>query len=150
MSAHPANRKILALVCVGAFFLAGGALYLAITEANLVGPLFRKVLTLKVMAALFIWFTAAWAARRFAPRKAQTVKFGQTWLVWGGTRVALLIATFVLLMGWLATLALGLALQTAFIRAATLLCVVTAYTGIAGGALMNSMVAIRHRRVEAP
>ena len=86
---------------------------------------------------------SSWAARRLALRKAPMVRVGQTWLLWVGSRLALLIATFLLVIGWFATLALGFAVQTAFIRAASLLCVVTAFTGIAAGALLNSMVAMR-------
>jgi nitrate/nitrite transporter NarK len=64
--------------------------------------------------------------------------------------VALLVATVLLVICWLAALTFGLAAQTAFVQAAVLLLVVTALTGIAGGAFLNSALAIRHWRSKRP
>jgi hypothetical protein len=150
MSTNPAAKSALALVVAGALLLAGGALYLSITQGDPISPLFRHVLTIEVMAALVVWFTAAWTARRFTVGRLPKLQLGSAGLLWGGSRVALLIATVLLLIGWLAALALGIAVQTAFLRAAVLLLVVTAFTGIAGGAFFNSILAIRHRRVQTP
>ena len=66
--------------------------------------------------------------------------------VWGGSRVSLLIATIAEMVGCLIALALDLEIATAFVRAAVLLAVVMAFTGIIGGALLNSVLAVRHWR----
>ncbi|MEO8176313.1 MAG: hypothetical protein ABI626_06600 [Sphingomicrobium sp.] len=47
---------------------------------------------------------------------------------------------------WLIALALGLDIATPFIRAVVLLAVVTAFTGIIGGAFFNSVLAVQHWR----
>lgn len=150
MSTRPSPRSALALVIAAALLLAGGALYLATLVGDPVGPLFRHVLTLQVIAVLLIWFAAAWAARRFIVGKLPKLELNYAGLIWGASRVALLIATVLLLLGWLTVLALGLAVETAFVRAAILLLIVTAITGIAGGAFLNSLLAIQHWRVQKP
>jgi len=150
MSTRPSAKLTLALVIAGALLLAGGALYLAITEGDPVSPLFRHVLTLEVMGTFLVWFTVAWAARRFTVGKLPRLQLNSAGVIWGGSRVALLIATVLLMIGWLAALAFGLAVQIAFVRAVLLLVVVTAFTGMAGGAFLNSMLAFRHWRVQTP
>jgi hypothetical protein len=150
MSIRPSAKATLVLVIAGALLLAGGALYLAITERDPVLPLFRNVLANQVMAALVVWFAAAWAARRFTVGKLPNLQLNSAGLIWGGSRVALLIATVLLMTGWLAAFAFGLAVQTAFFQAAVMLLVVTAVTGIAGGAFLNSVLAFRHWHVQTP
>lgn len=93
MSTRPSPRSALALVIAAARALAGGALYLATIVGDPIGPLFRHVLTLQVMAALLIWFAAAWAARRFTVGKLPKLKLNYAGLIWGSSRVTLLIAT---------------------------------------------------------
>lgn len=54
------------------------------------------------------------------------------------------------IMGWLIALALGLEIATALIRAGVLLVVAMAFTGIIGGAFLNSVLAVRHLRGRGP
>ena len=149
MSIHPSTKSALALVIAGALLSAGGVLSLAIAEGDAVGSLLRQVLTFQVFVPPMVWFAAAWGVRRFAIGKLPTLQLSFAEVVWGGSRVALLIATALLLIGWLATLAFGLGVQLAFVRAVVLLAAVSALTGIAGGAYLNSMLAIRHWRVQS-
>ena len=140
-------RLPLFFIAVAALALAISAVSLAVTFGDPVSPLFAHVLTIPVIAALVIWFALAWAARRATigdlPKESVN-----SWaaFVWGGSRVALLLATVLVTVGWLITLALGLELATDFVRALVLLLVVTAFTGIAGGAFLNSVWAMRHWR----
>ena len=63
-------------------------------------------------------------------------------LIWGGFRVALLVATVTVIVCWLAGLAFGLAVSTTFVRALILILIFSAFTGITGGAFINSMLAV--------
>jgi hypothetical protein len=150
MSIRPSPRVALWMVIAGAVLLPGAALYLAITGGDPVSPLFRRVLTMQIMAALLLWFIAAWAARRLTVGRLPKPQLNSTGILWGGSRVALLIATVLLMLGWLTSLALGLAVQVAFARAVVLLFVVTALTGLAGGAVINSVLVARHWRAHTP
>jgi hypothetical protein len=140
-------RRALAFVIVGAILLAGGALSLAVTERDPAIFLFQHVLTIRVIAVILIWNLLAWSARRLIVGKLPELRLNSlTALVWGGSRVAFVIATVTVLVGWLIALALGLEIATAFIRAVVLLVVAMAFTGIIGGAFLNLRLAVRHLR----
>lgn len=140
-------RTALALVIVGAILLSGGSLFLTFTRGDPASSLFQHVLTIQVIGVLLVWFLLASAARRLTVGKSPKISVN-SWatLIWGGSRVSLLLATLIVLSGWLIALALGLDIATPLIRAVVLLAVVTAFTGIIGGAFLNSVLAIRHLR----
>ena len=90
----------------------------------------------------------AMAARRFIvgklPKKVLLTSMAA--FIWGASRFALLIATVTVLVCWLALLPLGLLVETAFLRAGVLLVVVTAFNGIIGDAIFNSILVVRQWR----
>lgn len=145
MDAPISARSALAFIVPGAILLSGGALFLTVTRGDLPSSLFQQVLTIQFTAGLFVWFFLAWSARRLVvgklpkPRSNSVATF-----VWGASRVSLLIATLTAMVCWLIALALGLDIATAFIRAVVLLVVATAFTGVIGGAFLNSVLAVRH------
>ena len=140
-------KRALAVVIFGAILLACGALSLSVTERDPAASLFQHVLTIKVIAVILIWNLLAWSARRLIVGKLPELRMNSLMaLIWGGSRVAFLIATVAALVGWLIALALGLEIATALIRAVVLLAVAMAFTGMIGGAFLNSMLAIRRLR----
>ena len=135
-------RRALALLIAGSLALSGGALILAINSEDAVGSLFASVVTLPALAVLIGWALLAWLARRVAIGGVPEEPLGAFGLVWGGFRVSLLFAVVPVLCGWLVALALGHDLQFALLRASVLLVVFTALTGIMGGAIFNSSLAV--------
>jgi hypothetical protein len=89
---------------------------------------------------------AALAVRPFTVERLPKLRLSLPVVMWSGSQVILLIATVLLMIGCLAALAFGLAVQVAFLRAVALLAVVTFFTGIAGGAIINSRSVVRHWR----
>ena len=140
----------LSLMIASAILLAGGALYLAITRGDPVSPLFRHGRTIEIVAALLLWSMAAWAVRRLTVGRLPGLQLNLPGIIWGGSRLAFLVATLLLIVGWLTALAFGLTVKVAFIQAVALLFIVTFFTGIAGGAVINSMLAIQHWRGRKP
>ncbi|HEX8214224.1 MAG TPA: hypothetical protein VF582_01995 [Allosphingosinicella sp.] len=150
MSIRASAKMNMSLMIASAILLAGGALYLAITRGDPLSPLFRHGRTIEIIAVLLLWSMAALAVRRFTVGRLPELQLNLPGVIWGGSRVALLIATVLLMVGWLAALAFGLTVQVAFLRAVVLLLVVTFFTGIAGKAIINSLLAIRHWRGGTP
>ncbi len=147
MDPPPAARPVLALVISVALLLASGALLLTFTQGDSVSPLFGHVLTVQVILALVVWSLVAWGVRRLVIGKLPKMRLNsRAAFIWGGFRVALLIATVTLMVCWFAALALGLAAETAIVRAVVLLLVVTAFTGITAGASFNSMLVLKRWR----
>ena len=147
MNAQLSGRSALAFIIVGGILLAGGALFLTLTRGDAASSLFQHVLTIQVIAVLLAWFLLAWSARRLIVGKLSKLRLNSlTAFIWGGSRVSFLIATLTVMVGWLSALALGLEIATAFLRAVVLLVVATAFTGIIGGAFLNSVLAVRHWR----
>lgn len=147
MGASVSARRAIAFVIVGAILLSGGALFLTFTRGDPARSLFQHVLTIQVIVALLLWSFLAWSARRLTVGKSPKFRPNSVAIfIWGGSRVSLLIATVTAMVGWLFALALGLDIATALIRAVVLLVVVTAFTGIMGGAFLNSLLAVRHWR----
>ena len=146
MDAPVSARRALAFVIVGAISLAVGALFLTITSGDPASSLFQHVLTIQVITVILIWYMLAWSARRLIVGKAPELRLKSLTALWVLSRVSLLIATVTLLVGWLITLPLGLEIGTTLVRAGVLLVVATAFTGIIGGAFLNSMLAVRHLR----
>lgn len=146
MHAPLSARTGLALVIVGAILLSGGALVLTFTRSDPASSLFQHVLTIQVIGVLLLWSLLAWAARRLTVGKSPKISNSLATLLWGSSRVSLLVATLIVLSDWLIALALGLDIATPFIRAVVLLAVVTAFTGIIGGAFFNSVLAVQHWR----
>ncbi|MEO7411251.1 MAG: hypothetical protein ABIU10_08030 [Sphingomicrobium sp.] len=140
-------RSAIAFVIVGAILLLSGALFLTFTKGDPASALFQHVLTIQAIAALLVWFVLAWSARRLPVGKPPKLRPNSVaTLVWVGSRISFLIATVIAMFGWLIALALGLDIATALVRAVVLLVVVTAFTGIIGGAFLNSVLAVRHWR----
>ena len=146
MDAPLSARRALAFVIVGAILLAVGALFLTFTSGDPASSLFQHVLTIQVIAVILIWHLLAWSARRLIVGKAPEPRLKSLTAIWVLSQVSLLIATVTLLVGWLITLPLGLEIGTTLARAGVLLVVATAFTGIIGGAFLNSMLAARHLR----
>ncbi len=147
MDAPISPRSAFAFIIGGAILLAGGALSLTFTSGDAVSPLFEHVLTIQVIAFLLVWYFLAWSARRLIVGQLPKLRQNSSAaFIWGGSRVSLLIATVIVMIGWLVALALGLEIAMAFVRAIVLLVVATAFTGIIGRALLNSMLAVRHWR----
>jgi hypothetical protein len=139
---------LVTLVVIAGLLLAGGAVYLTATQGDLLGPLFGDVLAMPVIGAVVVWFLMTWAARRtIVGSLPDTRRASNAALIWGGSRLALLLGVIILLVCWLGALALGFALEIALIRAVGLLAVLTAFTGIIGGAFLNSVATVRHWRV---
>jgi hypothetical protein len=147
------TRQKLALgaIAITAVVLASGAVLLAVRLGDPISPLFREALTLQIVAVLIVWFTVAWAARRVIVGQLPTDSIpSPAALLWGGSRVALVGAIFLVLVACLVSLTLGFQLASAFARALFFLFVAMAATGIAGGAAINSILAWRHWRVRQP
>jgi len=136
-------RLWIALVVFAGLAVASGAVFYSATEHDPIGPLFRQSLTAPVIVGLMAWSLLALGARWLLVGKLpkRPVSFVPT-LIWGGFRVALLVATVTAIVGWLAALALGLAVSTIVFRALVLILIFSAFTGITGGAFINSMLAI--------
>jgi hypothetical protein len=148
MRTVPSATTALTLVVCCAFLMAGAALYLTLGTGDPLKSVFRQVLTIYVIVGLVVWFAAAWLARGLIVGRLPKLQMSATVLIWSGFRIALLIAVVLLLICWLGALALQLPLEVAFVRAAVLLMVVAAFTGMTGGAFLNSTFALRHLRSE--
>ena len=147
MDDQPSARSALALVIVGAFVLAGIALFLTVRKGDVAGALFQHPLTIQLIAGIVAWSLLAWAARRLIVGKLSNTRLNLLpVIVWGGSRVSLLIAVIALLAGWLTALAGGLEIATLFGQALILLVVVAWFTGMIGGAFLNSLAAVRSWR----
>ena len=116
-------------------------------QGDPVSALLQNPSTLYLLAGLVVWRLLAGAARwiilKALPNVGSEASAG---LVWGSFRLALLVATVTALVGWLAAMTMGLALQAVLIEAVLLLVLVTAFTGVLGGAVFDSMLAVRHWR----
>lgn len=140
-------RLVLLLIAPGGLAIAVAAVWLAITFHDPAGALFRQVLIIPALGALLAWFALASGARRYTVGKLPRLRMNSpAALVWGGFRVALLIASVLVLVGWLGALALGVELASAFIGGFVLLAFLTVVTGLAGGAFINSALVVRHWR----
>jgi hypothetical protein len=147
MDVSPPARVLLTLVVVSGLLLASVAVFLSVGVGDPIGPLFRQALTIQVILGVVVWSLLAWAARRLVVgRLGNTPLTSTAALVWGGFRVALLIAAVTVIVCGLASLVLGLEIGTAFVRALVLIVVVTAFTGIIGGAFFNSLLVVRRLR----
>src|SRR5205809_765742 len=135
MFVPPPERTLVTHVIIASLLIASGAVYLTATQGDMLGPLFQHVLTGRVLVSIISWTCLAHAARRLLVGKLPKIRLSsRAALVWGGSRVALLIAVVMVLVIWITALTLGLAIKTALVRAMALLFVVTAFTGIIGGA----------------
>jgi hypothetical protein len=148
MKTRSLANSALWLVMSAALSLAGGALYLAIIQVDPAGSLFRPELTIEIWAILLAGSATAWIARLLTVGKHPRPQLNWAIGLWVGSRLALLIAIAVLLIGWLVAVASGLTVQTYLLRAAVLLLVVSAFTSIAGGGVLNAIMAFRHWRVQ--
>jgi hypothetical protein len=137
---------VLTLVIVAGLLVAGCAVLLT-TQADPISGLFRHVFALEGIAGLVVWNLLAWAVRRVTVGRSPKMPLNSTaTFVWGGFRVTLFIATVTLVACWMTALLMGLILETAFIKAAVLLVLVTAFTRITAGAFLNSMLVVRRWR----
>ena len=147
MNASLSARRASAIVIVEATLFAGGAVFLSVTERDPTISLFQHVLTIQVVAVILIWSLLAWSARWLIVGKLPELRLNSlSALILGGSRVAILIATVTVMVGWLIALALGLEIAPALFRAGVLLAVAMAFIGIIGGAFLNSVLAVRHLR----
>ena len=122
-------------------------MFLTVRLGDPIGPLFSQLLTIQVLLGLVVWALLALTARRLMVGKVDNMpKTSIAIFLWGGFRVALLVATVTAIVCWLAALALGLEIATAFLRALVLILVVTAFTGMFGGAFFNTMLVVRRLR----
>lgn len=146
MEAPRPARLVGTLVIIAGLLLASGSAFLAM-QGDPTSPLFGNVLTVPVIVGLVVWSVLAWAARRMTLGKLPRMRLNSTvTFVWGGFRVALFIAAVTLMVCWLAALALGVTIETAFVRALVLVLLVTVFTSIAAGAFFYSMLVVRRWR----
>ena len=147
MNAPAPSRLWLAFPIAGGLLLAIGAVFLTVTRGDPISPLFRHPLTVQIIVGLLTWSLLAWTARLLIVGKLRKLRLNSmAAFIWGGSRLALWLATLTVLVSWLATLALGLLVETALARATVLLVMVTAFMGIIGGAFFNSTLVIRRWR----
>lgn len=127
--------------------LAIAAFALSYAVGDILGMLFHYDATIWIIVALVAWFTVALAARliRFGQIKGLKLT-GRTIIGRALLRVALLLSCGILLAGWLTALATGSGLATVFIRATALLMVASFVVSVAGGATINSLLAVKRRR----
>ncbi|MES2904762.1 MAG: hypothetical protein V4696_11300 [Pseudomonadota bacterium] len=132
----------LVFVIVGALLLCIGALGVVTISGKVA---FEYVANIWFILAILVWAVLAWTARRFiVGRVGETPANSLPVLIWGAFRVCLLLATVILLVCWLVALALGHGMERPMLQAVVLIVVVTAVSGIIGGATLNSLLAIRH------
>ena len=147
MDAPRPARLWLALVIAAGILLAIGAMFLSVVWGDPINPLFRHVLTVQVIAVLLAWSVLAWATHLLLFGRLPKLQLtSMPAFAWGGFRIALFVATVTAMVCWLASLALGLAVETVFIRAIVLLVIVTAFTGLIGAAFFNSLLVVRRLR----
>lgn len=150
MDAPLPPRLLIASVVVAGLCVASGAVFFSATEVDPIGPLFHQALTGQIIVGLLAWSLLAlglrWLLLGRLPKMPISFVPG---LIWGGFRIALLVATVIVIVVWLAALVLGLAVATTFFKALVLILMFSAFTGIAGGAFINSILAmgeLRRRR----
>jgi hypothetical protein len=143
----PPARFVWPLVAVAAVAIAIATISLALVVGDPVGPLFRQPITVPLMLALFVWALLAGAARRLTVGKLPTVSVNsRAVFFWGASRFALLMAVVLVLAISLVSFAIGLEIAGALLRGSVLLIVVTGFTGLGGGAFLNSALAVKHWR----
>ena len=126
---------------------ASGAVYLSITFGDPVGLLFRNILTGPVILGIVSWSMLALAVRWWAiGKRVKHPLASKVAYFWGGSRLALIIATLSLGVAWLISLALALSGETAILAAFVFIIAITAFTGLLGGAIGNSVLVAKHWR----
>jgi hypothetical protein len=144
MVAPRQGKLLLAAVAVAGLAVATTALVLAAAVGDPLPPVFRQRLTGEVLLIVIVWCPLAWLVRRLIIGKLPKIGVGSPMAVaWGASRFTLFIATMLLLLGSLVFLAVGTNLGPAFFRAFISLVVLTAFTGIVGGAARNTVLVLK-------
>jgi len=140
-------RIILLIVGALAIALAIGSISLTMAVGDPIELVFHLQFTGLVVLGVLVWAVAALTARRLIIGKFPSASVDSRALfLWGGSRFVLLLAVLLDLVIWFVSIALGLEMSNTFLRGLVLLLVVSAFLGIAGGALLNSVVTLRHWR----
>lgn len=102
---------------------------------------------LSLWLGLLIWNVLAWVARRVLVGKTKGIRLtGIPVVAFVLFKLSLLSAIGILLVIWLASAVAKWSLATVLIKAALMLLVLNMIVGIAGGAAINSILAIRRAR----
>ena len=144
MNSRYARFWLIYVILMGAA-AASGAVYLAITFGDPVGLLIRNILTGPVILGIVSWSLLALALRWVTLGKTvrPSIASKGTYF-WGGSRLALILATLALGVAWLASLALARSSEAAILGAFIFIAVITAFTGLLGGAIVNSVFVAKH------
>jgi len=88
----------------------------------------------------------AWPARRLLVGKVRALPKTRLLLTFLASRIALLIAAVILLVGTIVAYALGIDGRVVVLRSLVGIMLITAATGMLGGAAINTAVLLRHWR----
>ena len=134
-------------VAVMGVAVVSGAVYVSVTFGDPVGLLFRSILTGPVILGIVSWSLLALALRWLTIGKLVRPPFAsKVTYLWGGSRLALILATLALGVTWLVSLALAWSSGAAILGAFIFIVVITAFTGLLGGAIGNSVLVAKHWR----
>ena len=134
------SAVLIALVAFAVCFMSGP------TPADFFG----SPLKLRLWLALIIWNVLAWAARRVLVGKTKGLRLkGSPVAAFVLLKVSLLLAIGTLFILWLASAVAKWSLATVVIKAALLLLLCNLIFGLAGGAAINSVLAVRRFRLRA-
>ena len=140
-------RRFFVVVVASGIILAAIALFVTEKLGDATSVLFDQLLPIPAIGVLLLWAVIAWVARRaLYDQPPDLTLHSRGILVWVGSRISLLVATVLLLIPWIIALATGHDAMPTLLRAFILVLVVTALTGIIGGAVLNSALAIRQFR----
>lgn len=141
------SHRLATTLVVGAGIVLAAAAVLLSGQGGPLSFMFRHGLFVGIMAGICVWNPIAWAARRVIVGKQPELCLSSTLTsLWGGFRVALLVAVVTLLVFAVAALAIGLGVGATLVKAIVLVMFVAAITGITAGAIFNSMLVVRHWR----
>lgn len=136
---EPTPRRGLWLFSLGGSLIAAIALGAALAFGDIVGPIFREVFTIYVLAGLAIFAVAAGAARRLlVGRLGDITTMPKMMIWWVACRLAFFPAVLLLGLGSVLTALIGLEVRYSMIQALVAVVVIFAFTGIAGGAFFNA------------
>lgn len=146
MAPRRSAKLTLALIATGALLLAGSALLLSFDGFALPGPLQDVVLL--AFGILLGWSLLAWSARRLlVPGPLKSRLYSIPAMAWFGLRMALLLATLAVILGWASAAAIGSGVTPALARAFVPLVLLSTALSMIDGAVRNTLLTVRRARV---
>jgi hypothetical protein len=147
MDRPPSSRLLLSLAVAAGALLAAGAVFLTRRPIAPLGSPFQPALTVPVMVSILLWALLSLAARRkFVGKLPKAQTFSLPALIWGGSRVAFACSFLILLTCWVISFAFDLEATPTFLQAGVLVLVWMGFTGLIGGAFLNSLLVVRRWR----